>query len=54
MAERRCLLCVEEDFFELRLYDRGKLVALWPCESIGQAFDLATIWADNPPQWPPY
>ena len=51
---RWCALYDEDGIFELRLYDRARLVALWPCESSDRAFELAVVWREHPPPWPPF
>jgi len=50
---RWCALYYEDGILELRVYDRGRLVALWPCESTDMAFALALVWREAPPRWPP-
>jgi hypothetical protein len=51
----RCVLFQEGSDLELRLYARGRLVALSPCGSVQKAVELATIWYDDAPSdWPPY
>jgi hypothetical protein len=35
-------------------YEDGTLeLALWPCESTDRAFELAVVWREAPPRWPP-
>jgi hypothetical protein len=53
VGDRRCVLCVEESP-ELRLYERGQLVAMQPCLLFERAFELAAMWRHHPPRWPPY
>ena len=50
---RRCVLWYEDEVFELRLYDKGKLVALVPCDTPERAFELSVVWRHHPPVWPP-
>jgi hypothetical protein len=50
--ERRCVLCFE-DTLEIRLYEKGQLVAMWPCEKYERAFELSIVWRHHPPRWPP-
>ena len=51
---RRCVLWYEDDVLEVRLYDKGQLVALQPCETLEQVFDLSVLWRQHPPRWPPF
>jgi hypothetical protein len=51
---RWCALYYEDGMFELRLYERARLVALWPCENSERAFELSVVWRENPPKWPPH
>jgi hypothetical protein len=51
---RWCALYDEDGIFELRLYDRARLVALWPCENSDRAFELAVVWRQRAPSWPPF
>jgi len=51
---RWCGLYHEDEIFELRLYDRARLIALWPCESSERARELAVVWREHPPRWPPF
>jgi hypothetical protein len=54
-GECRCVLFQEGSDLELRVYERGRLVALRPCDSVQKAVELATVWYDYPPSdWPPY
>src|SRR5205085_5309138 len=50
---RRCVLTADGDWVELRLYQRGHLVGLCVCPSVERALDLAIVWYDHPPTWPP-
>ena len=54
ISDRRCVLFSVERELELRLYDRGGLIALEPCETAGDALDLARVWRETPPAWPPF
>jgi hypothetical protein len=53
-GERWCVLWYEDDVFELRLYERGRLIALEPYARPERAFELSIVWRDHPPPWPPY
>jgi hypothetical protein len=53
-GDRWCVLWYEDDVYELRLYHKGKLVALEPCPKPETAFELSVAWRENPPRWPPY
>ena len=50
---RKCLLCREGESVELRLYDGNDLVAMWPCDNFLRAAELAAVWLEHPPTWPP-
>jgi hypothetical protein len=52
--QRRCVLWFEDDVFELRLFERGKLIALEPCADPETALELSVRWRHDPPKWPPY
>lgn len=50
-----CLLCRGEGQLELRLYQRGDLVALVPFDDPLDAFELAQEWRVRRPMWwPPF
>jgi hypothetical protein len=51
---KRCVLFSVDHVLEVRLYERNELVALEPCESAGDALDIARAWRQSPPRWPPY
>jgi hypothetical protein len=53
-GERWCVLWYEDDVFELRLYEKGRLIALEPCATPERAFELSIVWRDNAPPWPPF
>jgi hypothetical protein len=44
----------EDDVFELRLYEKGRLIALEPCAKPERAFELSIVWRHSPPSWPPF
>jgi hypothetical protein len=52
-GDRWCVLWYEEHVFELRLYERGRLIALAPCPDPERAFELSVVWRHHPPPWPP-
>jgi hypothetical protein len=51
---RRCVLSADGEWLELRLYERGHLVGLCVCPSVERALELALVWYDHPPTWPPF
>ena len=44
----------DDDVFELRLYEKGRLIALEPCATPERAFELSIVWRDNAPPWPAF
>ena len=51
---RVCVLCSVDHALELRLYDRGKLVGLEPCQTAHEALAISHKWRKTPPRWPPF
>jgi len=50
---RVCVLCSVDQELEVRLYDRGKLVGLEPCQTPLEALAISKRWRSAPPIWPP-
>jgi hypothetical protein len=48
-----CVLCSVDRALEVRLYDRGKLVGLEPCQTAQEALAISSKWRTSPPRWPP-
>jgi hypothetical protein len=53
-GDLRCVLFSVDRSLELRLYDRDGLIALEPCDTAGDALDIARAWRENVPRWPPF
>jgi hypothetical protein len=53
VEDRRCVLCFE-DILELRLYEKGELVAMQPCMLFERAYELAAAWGHRLSKWPPF
>ena len=51
---RRCVLVSVDHQLELRLYDRRNLVGLALCNTGREAMEIATLWQEHPPTWPPF
>jgi hypothetical protein len=49
-----CILACVEHMLEVRLYERGKLMGLHPCQSLQEALEISRTWRAHPPLWPPY
>lgn len=51
---RRCVLVGVGEQLELCLYDKRDLIGLALCETGAEAIDLALVWQEHPPTWPPF
>jgi hypothetical protein len=51
---RVCVLCSVQHELEVRLYERGQLIALEPCQTAQEALRISHRWRTTPPTWPPF
>ena len=53
VGDQRCVICWQHHDYELVLFNEGKLVAAWPCETYEKACELSVAWRSRTPNWLP-